>query len=155
MGGTGWWSRFGGRGAGSLRLPTSAHLDEHTLQRRAHLAVVVPKTIARLFHVVTLSREVLAHSHVVPDLKAPADIATVSGASVRRATDWRAGHRVGSLTALFTPIARALATESFYCMSTILEGTDSGQDDAVRNRMMTCKALLGLHLSSQDQHLML
>ena len=87
---------------------------------------------------------------MVPDLKAPADIATVSGASVRRATDWRAGHGVGSLTALFTPIARALATESFYCMSTILEGTDSGQDDAVRNRTITCKALLGLDLVKDE-----
>ncbi len=72
---------------------------------------------------ITLSREVLAHSHVVPEL-APADWATVAGAYVRRVTDWRAGHWVGSLTALCTPVARALATESFGCVFKLTTGTD-------------------------------
>jgi hypothetical protein len=47
---------------------------------------------------------------VVPDIKnRPADIATVSGAEVRRVTVWRAGRRVGSLAALFTVSAGAPA----------------------------------------------
>lgn len=96
----------------------------------------------------TLSREVLAHSHVVPDSKAPADRATVSGASVRRVTDWRAGHGVGSLTALFTPVARALATDSFSCLRTIADGTDSGQFDGARNGLMTVNVFLDIDLST-------